>query len=225
MTSLLARPTYSLSEAARLLRLSASSLRWWLEGGERGGKRYPPVLRAQPLGSTDVSWGEFIEAAYLREYRKYLPLQRLRPLRKALGDQLETAFPFALAQPWMTGRELVWDMQCKLGIPEELWVVVGSNQLVLGTAASNFFRRVTFDPSTHEAMRYVVMDAPEPVCVDPEFAFGIPIIRGVRTEAIAELSLAGEPSTAILDIYQDHGVTAQDVETAVEFETRFLKAA
>lgn len=225
MISLLARPTYSLSEAARLLRLSTSSLRWWLEGGERGGKRYPSVLRAHPVGSTDVSWGEFIEAAYLREYRKYLPLQRLRPLRKALAEELETPFPFAVAQPWVTGRKLVWDMQRKLGLPEELWIVVGSNQLVLGTAASNFFKRVTFDASTREAMRYVVMDAPQPVCVDPQFSFGIPLVRGVRTEVIAELSLAGEPPAVIMDIYRDHGVTAHDIQTAVDFETQFLKAA
>lgn len=86
MVSLLDRPIYSLAEAARLLRVSPSRLRWWLEGAVRGQKRYPPVLRAQPTGDPRVSWGEFIEAAYLREYRAHLPLQRLRPFRDAVSQ-------------------------------------------------------------------------------------------------------------------------------------------
>ena len=87
MTSMLTRPTYSLSEASRLLRVSPSKLRWWLEGAVRGPRRYPSVLRnpsvlrSEPTGSSQVSWGEFIEAAYLREYLQHLPLQRLRPAK------------------------------------------------------------------------------------------------------------------------------------------------
>lgn len=79
--------------------------------------------------------------------------------------------------------------------------------------------------ATGEAMRYKVMDARNPVYVDPCRSFGIPTVSGVRTEIIAELSLAGEPHSAIIDIYRDHGVTEEDVKTAVTFETRFLQAA
>lgn len=225
MISLLTRPTYSLSEAARLLRIAPSKLRWWLEGAVRGEKRYPPVLRNEPTGSSQVSWGEFIEAAYLREYRAHLPLQRLRPLREALSREFDTRFPFAISRPLVAGRELVSDMQVSLGIPEELWMVVGSGQLMLSEVAQTFCSRVEFDPATDEAMRYIVMEALEPVYVNPRLSFGIPTVRGVRTEVIAELSLAGEPRSAIVDIYRDYGVTHQDINTAVDFETRFLRAA
>ena len=225
MISLLARPTYSLSEAARLLRISPSKLRWWLEGAVRGTKQYPPVLRSEPTGNSQVSWGEFIEAAYLREYREHLPLQRLRPLREVLSREYDTAFPFAVSRPLMAGRELVAEMQHRLEIPEALWMVVGSGQLMLSEPAATFCRRVEFDETTEEAMRYVVMEAPAPVYVNPRFSFGIPTVRSVRTEVITELYLAGEPPSAIRDIYRDYGVTARDINTAVEFETRFLRAA
>ena len=225
MTSVLTRPIYSLSEAARLLRISPSRLRWWLEGAARGDRRYPPVLRTEPKGSSQVSWGEFIEAAYLREYRCHLPLQRLRPLREGQSREFDTPFPFAVARPLIAGRELVLEMQRKLEIREELWMVVGSGQLMLSAAAETFCRRVEFDQVTEEAMRYVVMEAAEPVYVNPRSSFGIPTVRGVRTEVMAELYVAGEPPSAIIDIYRDHGVTEQDVNTAVEFETRFLRAA
>lgn len=222
---MLTYPTYSLAEAARLLQISSSKLRWWLEGSVRGPRRYPPVLRAQPTGASEVTWGEFIEAALLREYRKHLPLQRLRPLRRKLSSELGTPFPFATARPLVSGRELVWNMQQQLGIPEELWIVVDSGQLVLGSAAESFYQRVTFDADSNEAMAFIVMSADEPVCVNPLLSFGIPTVRGVRAEVVAELSLAGEPASVIVDIYRDHGLTPQDVKTAVEFQTLFLEAA
>lgn len=225
MISLLARPTYSLTEAARLLCIPPARLRWWLEGAVRGEKRYPPVLRSEPTGDSRVSWGEFIEAAYLREYRRHLPLQRLRPLREVLSREFDTPYPFAISKPLIAGRELVSEMQRNLDIPPGLWMVVGSGQLMLSTAAETFCSRVTFDEKTEEAIRYLVMDASEPVYVDPLFSFGIPTVRSVRTEILAELSLAGEPPSAIIDIYRDYGVTKQDIETAVNFETRFLRAA
>lgn len=225
MSSLLARPTYSLSEAARLLRISPSKLRWWLEGTVRGSKQYPPVLRSEPTGDSQVSWGEFIEAAYLREYRRHVPLQRLRPLREALSREFKTAYPFAVSRPLVAHRELVSEMQHELQIPEELWMVVGSGQLMLSEAAATFCRRVEFDAATEEAMRYIVMEAQEPVYVNPRFSFGIPTVRRVRTEVIAELYLSGEPRSAIMDIYSGHGVTEVDIDTAVDFETRFLRAA
>ncbi len=225
MISLLVRPTYSLTEAARLLRIRPATLRWWLEGGFRGSKRYPPVLRDAATGDTRVSWGEFVEAAYLREYRQHLPLQRLRPLREALRIEFDTPFPFAVSRPLVGGRELVSEMQQHLDIPEELWMIVGSGQLTLSAAAETFCQRVQFDDATEEAMSYLVMDAPEPVYVNPGFSFGIPTVRRVRTEVLAELHLAGETASAIIDIYGGHGVTERDIETAVEFETRFLTAA
>ena len=126
MTSVLTRPIYSLSEAARLLRISPSRLRWWLEGAARGRQAVSACAPYGAEGSSQVSWGEFIEAAYLREYRCHLPLQRLRPLREGQSREFDTPFPFAVARPLIAGRELVLEMQRKLEIPEELWMVVGS---------------------------------------------------------------------------------------------------
>ena len=69
------------------------------------------------------------------------------------------------------------------------------------------------------------MPAEQPVYVDPRHSFGIPTVRGIRTEVLTELSLAGEPRSAIVDIYTDYGVTEQDISTALDFETRYLRAA
>jgi hypothetical protein len=71
----LEREFYPVREAARLLKVPESTLRWWLEGR----RQYPPVLREAATGSAVVTWGEFVEAGYLRAYRKKdVPLPELR---------------------------------------------------------------------------------------------------------------------------------------------------
>lgn len=226
--SLLARPTYGLTEAARLLKIPSSTLRFWLEGMERQGRKYPPVLRWEAKGTSELTWGEFVEAGYLREYRHDLPLVKLRPLHQALSQELGTPHPLATEKPMVGGRTLVWNLQRKLDLPEELWIVVGGKQLVLGDAASAFFGRVEFDPVTEEARSYVVKqpatETERPVVVDPEVAFAVPTICGVRTETLAELVRAGERHQVVADIYRDYGITSQDVNTAEMFESELLAA-
>jgi hypothetical protein len=58
----LEREMYTEAEAARLLRVPQSTLHYWLEGGQRRGKTYCPVIRIEPNGSRAVSWAEFVEA-------------------------------------------------------------------------------------------------------------------------------------------------------------------
>lgn len=223
--TILSQPTYALTEAAHLLQVAPSTLRWWLEGAERDDRCYPPVLREQPIGSSTLTWGEFVEAGYLREYRADLPLQRLRPLIEALREELGVLYPLATAQPMTGGRQLVWNLQTKFELPEELWMVVGGRQLALGAAADAFFKRVEFDPTTLEALRYTVMEAEVPVIVDPTRSFGLPTIRGARTESVAELALAGEQPDVVAGIYEDYGLRESDVLTAVRFEREYMRVA
>lgn len=224
-TSHMDRPLYSLTDAGRLLQVPASTLRFWLEGARRGQQVYLPVLRSESKGSSILTWGEFVEAAYLREYRDEMSVQKLRPLIEALREELGVRYPLASAQPLTDGMRLVMNLQRSLALPEELWMVVGERQLVLGDAAAAYFKRIEFDPDTLEALRYTVLDSNPPVVVDPRLAFGIPTIKGVRTESVAELVLAGEPPAAILQIYRGFGLTQSDLELAVRFEQEFLGVA
>ena len=68
--SILERPVYGVTEAAGLLGLRADRTRAWLDGYERRGVRYPPVVRSDATGDDIVTWGEFVELGYLREYRR-----------------------------------------------------------------------------------------------------------------------------------------------------------
>jgi len=45
------REMFAEAEAARLLRLPQSTLHYWLEGGERRGKTYKPIIRVEQHGA------------------------------------------------------------------------------------------------------------------------------------------------------------------------------
>ena len=219
------RLRYSLSDAARYLQVHASTLRWWLEGGRRGDRVYPPVLREEPAGVSELTWYEFLEAGWLRENRGHMPLRRLRPLIMSLREEFGVLNPLATVQPFVAGRELVYRLQDELDIPQELWIVAGSGQLVLTKQSQAFFKRVYFHPPTGDAEAFTLVKADAPVVLDPGRAFGIPTIRGVRAEILSELYEAGEPEELITEIYTDYRITATDIKTAVDFERHYLRPA
>jgi hypothetical protein len=64
--TVLDREIFSEAEAARLLRVAQGTLHYWLDGGQRRGRTYPPVIRAKPRDGRIVTWAEFVEAGLLR---------------------------------------------------------------------------------------------------------------------------------------------------------------
>lgn len=88
---MLDRAIYSYADVDRLVRLPAGTARRWLNGYERAGTFYEPVLREAPQDSDVVTWGGLVEARLLAEFRsRKLPVQRMRSafvrLREEFGD-------------------------------------------------------------------------------------------------------------------------------------------
>src|SRR5205823_14994908 len=114
----------------------------------------------------------------------------------------------------------VMEVERKLGIDERLYMVVDTEQLLLSPQAEAFHDKVEFDadvprlwrPSGHSSH----------VVIDPEMSFGVPTIRGVRTEAITERYQSGEPPALIAGTW-DLGET--DIHEAIRFELGLRRAA
>ena len=70
LISLLDREVYLYAEVDRIVGLRSGTARRWINGYERGGKSYAPILRTQPRDSEWVTWGEFVEARILAELRE-----------------------------------------------------------------------------------------------------------------------------------------------------------
>lgn len=223
--SILERPVYGVAEAADLLGLRSDRARAWLDGYSREGMHYPPVIRSEHTGGEVVTWGEFVELGYLREYRrKGVPLQRLRPVIDELRREFGTPYPLATAQPYVYDKELVFQLQEKAGLPSAIAIVIRSGQEILMTPeTSRFFKKVEFEPGARgDALRLRPAGAASPVVIDPMIRFGRPTVHGVATDRLWELHDAGESLEQIADGYD---FDIETVRAAVAYEEQFRSLA
>ncbi|MFC6705620.1 DUF433 domain-containing protein [Flexivirga alba] len=215
-SSLLDRAIYSYRDVDRLVGLHSGTARRWLEGYERAGRSYEPVLRPEPTASDSVTWGEMVEARLLAEYRsRDVPVQRLRPAIVKLREEFGQ-YPLARARPFLDveGRELVRLVQDRVGLDKQSQLVVLRNdQLVLAPWTERFRSAVEYSDDVVSQLRPTAR-APH-VVMDPQHAFGQPAIRNVRTEVLAEDFRAGTSPDDLADLYD---LSPAQVEEAIRFE-------
>ncbi len=196
VTSLLDREVYVMSQVDRLLDLGTGTARRWIDGYERRGRRYEPLVRAETTGSDVVTWGEFVETRLIAEYRsRGVAVVRMRPAIMALRREFETDYPLATARPFLNedGRDLVLRVQDETVLSPSLRFVVRTNQGVMLSMEVQRFQQDAEYEETDEVRRIRLFGAPN-VVLDPEYGFGEPTVRGrrLRVSAIAEAIAAGE---------------------------------
>lgn len=213
---------YSVSEAARHLRLSPGTLRAWVAGrhyptaaGERrsGGLIHPAQTRPPML-----SFWNLVEAHVLRALRTDHGVS-IPALRKALA--------YAEKRLGIERLLLSHDLHTDAGRLfleryGELVDLSNSGQLAMKRMLEAHLRRVEWDPSQLPARLYPFSagnehDGDRAIVIDPRVAFGRPVVvrAGVSTQAIVQRLDAGE---SVAEIADDYDLTQADVEQAVLYE-------
>jgi uncharacterized protein (DUF433 family) len=216
--SVLEREMFTEAEAARLLEVPQSTLHYWLEGGERRGREYKPIVRAEPQGSRAVTWAEFIESGLLRQYRRErkVPMPELRAFIDILRERSGVPYPLAHHKPFVADRQLVLEAQDIAGLAADYCLVAEvRGQLILTPPSEEFVHRVTWSDDLPVAWR-PHSDPRSPVRIDPDVRFGRPMVNGVSTEVLWEHIEAGEDldeTAAAFDL------EAADVRWAFSYET------
>ena len=216
--TVLDREMYTEAAAARLLGVAQNTLNYWLEGGVRRGRTYKPVIRVEPCGDrAAVTWGEFLEAGLLREYRrKNVPMLELRDFIDKVRDRYGVPYPLADLRPYVGGRELLVEAQNESGLDADFCLVaLVRDQPVLTSVADSFVQRVTWDGDVAAEWR-PHDDRHSPVRMDPNVRFGLPAIGGVRTEVLWEHSESGETDE---DIASEFDMPVDSVRWALAYET------
>lgn len=226
VVSMLERPVYNYAEVDRLLRLTPGTAKRWIDGYERGKRIYEPVVRQERTDSPWVTWGEFVEARLLAEFRSSVPMIKLRPVVNWLRERVDQEYPLAYARPFLMpeGRELLVNAQFETQLEKELWMVVPSQQgvLRLSPTSTRFTSAVRY-PDSEGPAEYIIADTATPdVWLHPSRRQGQPTVAGIRTETLAELVAAGEPVQFVADTY---GFSADAVEQAVAYEATRRRAA
>ncbi len=211
--ALLDRDVYGMGQVDRLLGLSRGTAYRWIDGYERRGRRYEPLVRAATSGSETVTWGEFVEVRLISEYRRQgVSVFRMRPAIMALRDEFSTDYPLAAAQPFLSaeGRELVLRVQQETNLRPSLRFVVRSGQTVLPSLEVYRFQQAA-DYDDDMVRRFRIADN---VVIDPEYASGEPTITGrrLRVATVAESIAAGEQREAVAEMWD---ITPQAVDDAV----------
>lgn len=238
---LLEMPIYGMSQVDRLLSLPSGTASRWIDGYERGGKFYEPVVRLEKTNSELVTWGEFVEARFLALFRKHydVPMLRMRPAIMRMRETFETKYPLATVKPFSYQREIVYSLQSEDGIDiksirhqhvlkedsssdpkTKLIVVARNNQYVLTAQAEEFVNTTEFNDEF--AVRVRPLGLRNSVSIDPLHHFGEPAVRSVPTEALAENFRAGDPVDMLAEIYE---LSREDVESAIRYELDLATAA
>jgi uncharacterized protein (DUF433 family) len=221
--TVLDRPLYSFGEAARLLQVPTETIRRWLEGAVRAGVRYPPVIRARPSGLDAVTWGEFVEAGLLRGYRaKHVPLQKMRPFIDKAREQFGVPYPLAHFGPKIDHKQLVYALQQEADLDPDLYLVnADDDQMRWASPVEEFLETVQFD-AAGSVSRVFPLGLETGVAIDPEVSFGVPQIRGIRTELVAESIAAGETEE---EAARSWGLDQDDVVAALRWENSLSAVA
>lgn len=218
------REMFAEAEAARLLQLAQGTLHYWLEGGTRGRRDYLPIIRAKSTGSRIVTWGEFVEAGLLRQYRRThrVPMAELRAVIEQLRDKLGVPYPLAHFKPFVgPGQRLLLEVQEAAGLPGEFWLVaIADGQPTLTAPSETYVERVEWSHDLAVGWRPAA-DPRSPVRMRPDERFGLPSIGGIKTEIIWEHLGAEETFDEVANQFH---LTVDEVRWAHAFETS-LRAA
>ena len=211
--TLLDRDVYSMNQVDRLLDLSSGTAARWIDGYSRRDRRYEPLVRVASTASEIVTWGEFVEARLISEYRRQgVSVFRMRPAITALREQFGTLYPLAAAQPFVSteGRELVLKVQQETNLQPSLRLVVRNGQVITPSIEVRRFRQAAdYDGDTVSRFRIA-----QNVVIDPEYASGEPTISGrrLRVATLVEALAAGEQPEAVAEMWD---ITPEAVEDAV----------
>ena len=227
------RPLYSVSEAARLVGMPASTLTAWARGYRN---RFPgrpdvvqgPVITAvkQTSGSApSIPFGGLVEATVVQAFRRTeLPLQRIRRALAVLEQQGGLGHALASKRLYTDGARVLFDYATESEDGQlRLLTVVEGGQRVFHEVIQNYLTRISFDDDWASALIVPVTEHPI-LRIRPEIASGDALFvhGGAPLSAVLSRFQAGEP---VESLATDYDLPAADIREAVRDLKITTKAA
>jgi uncharacterized protein (DUF433 family) len=209
-------PAYRVLDAARIARLSPSTLRLWACGEDGRNSLFEPASAAPLL----LSFSNLIEAFVLASMRRVhrVSMQRVRKAVRYLGRELGYARPLIHARFKTDGVSLFVQHAGRL------LDVSARGQTLLREVLDTSLARIDWDRDLAVRLYPSVRDGdlasqPKTIVVDPRLGFGQPVIAGtgIETRIVAGRYLAGEPTRALAE---DYGLDLDKIEDAIRCEMR-----
>jgi uncharacterized protein (DUF433 family) len=217
----LARPVFTLREAAGHLAVPPSTLHAW---ARRDASPLVTTVPAAP-GVASVPFVGFAEAFVLSAFRRAgLPLQRIRPAVDVLRHELGLEYALASRDLYTDGTEVLYRfVEREEPVLLEL-TVVRTGQKQFSEAVRDRLRAITYGDDGWARRIELPAYQHARVVVDPSRAFGLPMIvsGGARVEDLVDRFVAGD---SLASIAEDFAVPADEVEDVIRVATRTSTAA
>lgn len=215
------QPAYTLTEAARYLKVAPATLRSWF-----AGRKYPtgagtalsePLIQPASNPPPRLSFWNLIEAHVLRSLRTDHGV-KMEALREALryAKQSLNVDRLLLSPELRTNAgKLLVD---RYG---ELIELSASGQVAMRRMFVEHLARVEWDEWKFPVRLFPVTSelftSGRPISIDAHVAFGRPVLaqKGITTTAIVERIDAGE---SVADLAEDYDLSSEQIEEAVLYE-------
>ena len=216
-------PLYTLTEAARYLRVRPDTFGNWAKGYERhfpdrSSVKKGPVVTAFPgkRGTPRVPFVGLSEAMVLAAFRRSgLPMQRIRPAVRILQQEIGLDHALASQRVHSDGAEILYDFAERYDEDEiGMLVVVRSGQHVFRPVVADYLQRISYDDDGWARRLVLPITKRKIIAVDPSRGFGQPLFLhgGAPLDNVLARIRAGEP---VEDVAADFEVPEKDVQEAL----------
>jgi uncharacterized protein (DUF433 family) len=215
-------PRYSVPEAAHYLRMSKATLKSWISGrndrASKGNKPRAGLIDRPDPKNADLSFSNLIEAHVLLALRTEYGVKR---------KEVRTALSYARRTLRIDRVLLSPDLRAIRGNVfleklNELTNLGKGGQAAMPEILGAYLERIEWNIKglpvrIFPLTRPEQLDSPKILAIDPEIAFGRPVInrRAITTSVIAERFRAGESSA---DLADDYDLEVFEVEEALRYE-------
>lgn len=214
---------YTFPEAARLAGVPTGQLRRWLRGYESGKeddtKHHPPLWPTELSGTglDGLSFRDLLEVCFVKEFRHLgISLQAIRIAAANARDILRSPYPFTCKKFRTDGKTIFADAMRESGEYDVL--DLGQRQYVMKKVIEpSLLAEIEFG-ADQQAVRWYPMKRSKAVVIDPDLAFGKPIVtgEGLRTYVLFDAWLAEDKNKQrVARLYE---VPVKAVESAIRFE-------
>jgi len=214
-------PLYTLTDVSRYAKAQPQLVRRLYLGYRDAAAVHPPVLgrAVASRAKAPLSFEDLIETALIAALRaRRISLQAIREAHRIAAREAGE-HPFARHDILVAGNDIFMRAGEELGHDcEQLAALTKGGQRALEPVLAEYLQLVEWEegwPAEWRPRGGVVRQ-------NPEVEFGLPQIRGVRTEILRGRFEADEPISAISD---DFGLTSAEVEHALRYELWLRPAA
>lgn len=202
---------YPISDAARIVGVKPSRIRYWLDADDG------LVTRKYELEEEVVSFLELMELMFIQMFRmENVSLQTIRKAVETAARRFNTDYPFAVRR-FDTDGKTIFGTLLRENDNQELVEDLKRGQYVFNQVMRPFFKNLEYGEQA--AMRYWPLSKAGRVVLDPERRFGQPIDSqtGIPTRTLFEAVNAGSGQDAAT-VAKWFNVPKKAVEQAVAFE-------